>query len=137
MNQISQKKALFVNTSSERARVVLIVGDRIVKNIKWPVGFGAGKEILEKISEMLKESNIELDEIDRVAVHVGPARKSSILRAGVTVAAFLSYASGAELVAVEGNEEDELVDEVFAASPQSVIKLNYDRLGVGGGIRKA
>ena len=132
MGENNQKKALYIDSSSENARVVLIVGDNVVKSIEWSISFKAGKEVLEQVNELLRENDIELCDIDRVATHVGPARKSSALRAGVTVAAFLSYASDAELVAISGSNEGEIVSKVFSATPESVVKPNYDKPGFEG-----
>lgn len=130
VSELSRRgKVLFIDTSNESARVAMIVDGEIVDNIVWLIGLAAGKEIIEKVNKMIEDRGIGLSEIDRIAVHSGPGMKSSVLRSGVTVATFLAFSCGAKIVEVKGNSKKELVGAVFAASPQSVIKPNYDRPG--------
>lgn len=129
-NPNSAEKALFIDTASEPAQVVLIVDGEIADNVVWPIGFAAGKEVLEKINELLSENNVSLNEIQRIAVHSGPGKRSSTLRSGITVATFLAFAHTAKLVVVKENNKDKLVDAIFTASPLAVVQPDYDRPGI-------
>ena len=113
---------LLIDTSREEALVALIRGGHVIAERRWHSGPAAGREVLEKIRELLDEAAVSLADIDRIAVHAGPAKRSSALRAGVTVANLLAYAGGAELVSIIGAG---MAQQALAAAPVGFVVPQY------------
>jgi tRNA A37 threonylcarbamoyladenosine modification protein TsaB len=62
--------------------------------------------VLLSIAALLSEQELGPKDIDRIAVHAGPARRTSALRAGVTVANLLASSAGISLVEAADPEKE-------------------------------
>lgn len=122
---------LLINTATEESYISLYKDRQKAAGKRWLAAGVAGKKLMAIIDDMLGENGWHLDDVDRVAVHSGPGRNSSWLRVGATVGSVLSLATGAELVNVDGKDENEMVKEAMRKPAEAAIIIKYQGRGYG------
>jgi len=125
-NPNDQSLVLVIDTSGEKAFVALVRDGDVVGERTWEVSWDAGRQVLNVVDELLEGAGLKLEEIDRIGVGAGPGRHYSALRAGVTVANLLAYASGAEMVQLTSLDKSGLVSEACVAKPVKAVLPRYD-----------
>jgi len=115
---------LVIDTAHPEARVVLVKDGDVVGTREWENGKQVGIDLLKYVDEVLDEIGIELDDVERIAVHVGPGGYSS-LRAGIVTAQMLAMTGEKELVEVVSGSIEEMAEEAVEHSPVEVITPRY------------
>ena len=122
------KLTLLIDTSKREARVALIRDGAVFDSREWPFDFAQGKdrvgELLRNIDGVLKDNNLSLDDIKRIAVHAGPGHFSA-LRSGIVTATMLAEAKNVELVSLKGNDMAALVNEAIENNPVDIVEPLY------------
>jgi tRNA A37 threonylcarbamoyladenosine modification protein TsaB len=116
---------LIIDTSYEKALVALSRQGRIVAERRWKTGPAAGQEVIAAVQELLAAQALSLTQVDSIAVQAGPARRTSPLRAGVTVANMLALASGKELVAIAGETAVDMAQQALKGVPVGFVTSRY------------
>ena len=111
---------LIVDTSTVKGWVALVDRGNIVAEREFETGQDTGGAVLAAVAAVLSDKQTK-----RVAVHIGPGRYSSALRAGATVASTLAEVWGARLVEVEGNDRADILAQAQTNSPVEVVQLKY------------
>jgi tRNA A37 threonylcarbamoyladenosine modification protein TsaB len=122
---------LIINTAGEKLYVSLYKENKMIGRKSWPVEVKAGLKLIATIEDLLADSHVAVEDIDRIAVHSGPGLRSSFLRVGVVAASIMSLANGAELVSITGEDEEDLVQEAGNKPAVTAIKIMYRDLGWG------
>jgi len=125
MTQFSNGLILIIDTSEKKAFVALVEDGDVVGEKTWENSPDVGRYVLDVVGELLKEAEMELKDIDRIAVQAGPGRYYSSLRAGVTVANVLAYAVGADVVGLEKTSRGDLIHEASVAKPEKMVLPRY------------
>lgn len=125
MTQFSNGLVLLIDTSSEEVFVALVRGGDVVGERTWENSPDVGRRVLSVVDELLKEADLKLKDVGRVAVQVGPGRYYSSLRAGVTVANMLAYAVGAGVVRLTGVDRGDLIHDASVAKPEKMVLPRY------------
>jgi|GEM_PF-3471218 NAD(P)H-hydrate repair Nnr-like enzyme with NAD(P)H-hydrate epimerase domain len=131
-----QGKMLFIDTSNEEAQVAYVLNGNVVQKHLWPIGPNAGKEVLEKINEILKKNNVKLREIEKVAVYCGPGKRSSALRSGIVAASFLAFTGKTKLLISKTRKIDELGHATLSEPINGVVEPNYNNPGFDNNRKK-
>jgi tRNA threonylcarbamoyladenosine biosynthesis protein TsaB len=90
---------LALDTSTAYASVALADGETILADLTWRVENRQSAELLPRIDEMMRALRISPDQVDAIAVALGPGSFNGV-RAGVATAKGLALARGAALVGV-------------------------------------
>lgn len=122
---------LIINTAGEESYVSLYKERQRIGRKSWPAEVKASLKLIGTIDELLKETAVVVEDIDRIAVHSGPGSRSSFLRVGVVAASTMSLASGAELVSITGEDEGDLAEQAGNKPAGQAIKIVYRELGWG------
>ena len=116
--------SLIIDTAHPTAGLALVEDNHIIDQDMWPNTPRVSRDLLQRIDRMVKKYNLPLSRIGRIAVHRGPG-SYSLLRSGATVASLLSYATGSELVQVDGETVEEMVRQAKTAKPQKRLTIQY------------
>lgn len=117
-------KLVLIDTSKKEAVVGLVDDQEVVVEKRWQADRQLGRELLEKLDEMLGEVGWKLEELDRVAVHQGPGHYSA-LRTGVVTATMLAESLGKGLVSVDGDNLAKQIEQVIERDLVEVVKVVY------------
>jgi tRNA A37 threonylcarbamoyladenosine modification protein TsaB len=105
--------------------IALMQDGAVIGERRWQSEPGAGRQVLAEVQELLVEGGLELADVGRIAVSAGPAKRTSALRAGVTVANLLAYGSGAALVQVAGESVADIIREAQEAALVDMVVPKY------------
>ncbi len=83
-------KILAIRTDKPEAELALYEGAKRIGRIKWRAGRELSLTILARITELLREHNLDFHSLDGVIVYNGPGSFTG-LRIGVSVANTLAY----------------------------------------------
>ncbi len=120
MNQL----ILIIDTAHPTARVLLIDDTSVLAKREWENTPKVGTDLLVYIEEVLEEAGKEKTDITRVAVHAGPG-SYGLVRTGIVTATVLAQAMGAELVAVGGDSEEEMIQSARSGEKTDSIEPKY------------
>ncbi len=123
---------LIIDTAHPTARVVIADERKIVGLREWPNTPNIGVDLLVYIEELLQSLGKGKKDITRIAVHSGPG-SYGLVRTGIVSATILAQATGAELVEVQGETEEELIKSARNASPNTGIEPKYREEAESGG----
>lgn len=115
---------LLINTAHDPAFVLLAQGRTVLGKREWKNDRLTGQQVLSAIDELVREASIGLDDVQRIAVHVGPGGYS-FLRTGVVTALMLSASSDIELVEVTGDTVEEMIEQAVSATPRDNVEPRY------------
>ncbi|MCG0278761.1 MAG: tRNA (adenosine(37)-N6)-threonylcarbamoyltransferase complex dimerization subunit type 1 TsaB [Thermanaeromonas sp.] len=90
---------LGLETSTAAASVALVDGDGLLGEMFFNTGRHVSRQILSLISLLLKQTGVEFEDLEGIAVALGPGSFTG-LRVGVATAKALSHASGKPLAGV-------------------------------------
>lgn len=124
---------LLINTAAEKPGVSLYNDGQRVGHKSWLAEMTVGSKLMEVVDGLLQGQKMMVQEVDRIAVHGGPGAHSSRLRVGATVGSILSLATGAELVSVGGEDEEQAVKLAMEKSAEAAIKIKYKGRGYSKG----
>lgn len=92
-------KILAIDSSSKPASASVVVDDRLLCEVFVNNGFTHSKTLMPVINDVLKHSEISIDEIDLCAVVTGPGSFTGV-RIGVAAAKGICFDSGIQCVSV-------------------------------------
>jgi tRNA threonylcarbamoyladenosine biosynthesis protein TsaB len=90
---------LAIDTSTNYACLALTQGATLLAELNWRVGQRHGSEILERAQWLLREANVDLGNIDGVAVATGPGSFNG-LRVALATAKSLAFALAVPLYGI-------------------------------------
>ncbi len=90
---------LAIDTSTNYACLALTDGATLLAELNWRVGQRHGSETLERAQWLLREANVDLGNIDAIAVATGPGSFNG-LRVALATAKSLAFALGAPLYGI-------------------------------------
>ncbi len=118
--------SLIIDTSGDQLRVVLADEGRVLGQKRWRSSPETGRLVLAATETLLSKAGVAAGDINRVAVHAGPGRYGSSLRAGVVAAQMLACAWGVDLVPLPGRQKVEaFVGLAEKLQPVKTIKVLY------------
>lgn len=117
---------LLIDTSMRMARVGLIQDQKLIDSKEWETTPELGKKLLEEIDGLLAKYNLELKDIQRVAVHRGKEGGSFMaLRTGIVTGTMLAQTAGSELVQIQADAVETMVQEACQGEAVQVIEPMY------------
>lgn len=90
---------LALDTATRTQALALMQGDTLMEHAQRRVQFNHGSSLLEHVSQLLKDQAMTLDQIDLIAVGLGPGSFTG-LRVGLAIAKSLARAKSIPLVGV-------------------------------------
>ncbi len=117
---------LIIDSSGEEAKAGLAIDSRLIESGKVESGPGISGRLLEQIDRMLTRNGVGLEEVGGVGVNVGPGKRSSSLRAGITTGAVLAKVIGGGLVEVKSRTMKDMISEVYGNAPVQIVSPDYD-----------
>jgi len=96
-------KLLAFDTSSSRASIALGQDNDVMAEIHFEVGIAHSKELLVQIDRLLQLVNWSVQDLDAIAVGVGPGLFTG-LRVGIATAQGLAFAAGCPLIGLPSLE---------------------------------
>ena len=93
------RRILAVDTATRTQTLALVEGDLLLERSQRRVKFNHGSSLLAHVATMLEEQEIGVDELDLIAVGLGPGSFTG-LRVGLAMAKSLARAHHIELVGV-------------------------------------
>ncbi len=115
---------IVIDTSQREASVFVAYNTKVLAQQKWSGDKHLSVKLIESIDQVLMQSGISLNQINRIAVHGGPGNYSA-LRAGIVTASTLAQALGINLVSVKGMDMVQILNEAIDADPVAVVKPQY------------
>jgi tRNA threonylcarbamoyladenosine biosynthesis protein TsaB len=91
---------LTIETSTPTERVAVVRDGAVLTELTEAVGRGHTEKLLAAVETVLSRSSVALEDLDAIAVSIGPGRFSG-LRVGLATAKGLAAASGIPVVPVE------------------------------------
>jgi len=86
-------RMLTIETSTPAESVAVVEGDRVLAERRWTAGRGHAERLIGAVASVLQEAGTALDELDAIAVSIGPGRFTG-LRVGLATAKGLAATSG-------------------------------------------
>ena len=118
---------LIIDTAGDEALVVLVKGDDVIAKKQWENGPDVGRKALAVIDELLEEKDVDIKDIERIAVNAGPGRRYSGMRSGVVIASMLTYATEAGLVQIYAGNTDDMIKQTKEAKLLDIVTPIYER----------
>lgn len=126
---------LVIDTATERGMFSYVRDDEVLFAYYLPFGLQEAQKLLAMLHEQLKQQGLSLQDLDAIAVGIGPGSYTGI-RIGATIGKMLSYALSIPLVGVctletfapESNENGE-DNSAFAVAIDAKIAGIYVQLG--------
>lgn len=116
---------LFLDTcDSEKTSVYLVDAKKLAAHI-WPSKKTQQEKLHTEISKFLKKQKVKLQDLEKVAVVVGPGHFSRV-RTGVVTANTLAYALNIPVVGVKKTEEPDF-KFILQSKGQKSVDVFYDR----------
>lgn len=116
---------LIIDTSGDTCRLILARDEVVVSERDWEATKDTGRQVLNRLDEMLGETGVSKTAIDRIAVQAGPGRRYSSLRAGITIGSILALTLEADLVSVKSVDSAEMVSEALSLDSVKVVEPIY------------
>ncbi len=110
---------LCLRTDTATARLSLYRNEQLTAEMSWEAGRALSSTLHANLQQLLTKAQLELDDIDAIAVYEGPGSFTG-LRIGVSTANAFAYALNIPIVGVRG-------DNWIA---QAIKKLSKDQLQV-------
>lgn len=101
---------LIINTTSEKAEVILTKGDKIFDYYTWSSFGNLSETLLINIDKILKKNKVKLPDIKGVGAVLGPGSYTG-LRIGLTTANTLGVSLGIPLVGIKAVSRKQLAKE--------------------------
>jgi len=103
--------SLFIDTANKKAALAIISDDRLIKEIKFTSNNDLSSIIFNKIDKLFVDSNIDVNQIERIYIGIGPGSFTGT-RIGLTIAKVFAFTrkieivpiSSLEIIASKGNE---------------------------------
>lgn len=126
-------KILYLDTTSSFLYAALLENDKVIQEIKEKLENNLSIYTLPKIEEMLKQANIDINDIEKIIAVNGPGSFTGI-RIGLTIAKTLAWAknipiiplSSLEAMSLSAGEDYEYVVPVIDARRGYVYASIYD-----------
>jgi len=96
-------KILYIDTTTSYLYTGLVVDGKLLADIKEDFGKDLSSCALQKISELLKNNNLEPNDIDKIMVVNGPGSFTGI-RVGVTIAKTYAYSLNKKVITISSLE---------------------------------
>lgn len=96
-------KILYLDTSSSFLYASILEDDKIILQVKEKLGNNLSVYTLPKIEEMLKEANIDINDIEKIIAVNGPGSFTGI-RIGLTIAKILAWARNIPIIPLSSLE---------------------------------
>ena len=96
-------KILYIDTTTSYLYTGLVVNRKLLSEVKSDYGKDLSSCTLQKISEMLDNNKIDVNDIDKIIVVNGPGSFTGI-RVGVTIAKMYAYALNKEIITITSLE---------------------------------
>lgn len=96
-------KILYIDTTTSYLYTGLVVDGKLLAEVKEDLGKNLSRYALQKISEMLNNNHIKVDDIDKIMVVNGPGSFTGI-RVGVTIAKTYAYSLKKKIVTISSLE---------------------------------
>ncbi|OGY37369.1 MAG: hypothetical protein A3E36_03000 [Candidatus Andersenbacteria bacterium RIFCSPHIGHO2_12_FULL_45_11b] len=123
-----------IDTAHPTARIILADDTNVFGKREWENTPKVGTTLLVNIEELLQEAGKQKMDITRVAVHAGPG-SYGLVRTGIVTATVLGQAVGAEIVAVSGDTEEEVVASARTAEKVDAVEPKYRNVDSGSPLR--
>ena len=120
MNQL----ILIIDTAHPTARIIIADEKTILGKREWENTPKVGTDLLTHIEELLQELGKQKADVTRVAVHAGPG-SYGLVRTGIVTATILAQSLNAELAAVSGDAEEDVVNSARAAEKVDAVEPKY------------
>lgn len=96
-------KILYIDTTTSYLYTGLVVDGKLIADIKEDFGKDLSSCALQKISELLKNNDLEPNDIDKIMVVNGPGSFTGI-RVGVTIAKTYAYSLNKKVITISSLE---------------------------------
>lgn len=113
-----------LDTSRPEAQVMLLKDNQIIGERHWENTRALGRQLLAQIDSLLREHQLVLSDLQRIAVVRGPGHYSAV-RVGVVTATMLAYAQGVPLLALTSQDQTLLLQQVVTAEPVDHVQPVY------------
>lgn len=84
-------KTLYINTVTRETTIALYEGNEVVSEIRWPSEHNEAEKLQPSVEALLKQENINIDDVRRIVVCVGPGGFTSS-RIGISAVNTWSFA---------------------------------------------
>ncbi|AQX27466.1 MULTISPECIES: tRNA (adenosine(37)-N6)-threonylcarbamoyltransferase complex dimerization subunit type 1 TsaB [unclassified Bartonella] len=111
---------LAIDTASIYCAVALVQHKSVVARISKCIGKGHAEKLIGQIDQLINQANIKLDQINRIAVNIGPGSFTGI-RIGVATARALALAL--EIPAIGVSSLEALAAQVVNENTTSIITV--------------
>lgn len=119
-----QSLILIIDTAHPTARIIFVDEKTILGTREWENTPNVGTDLLTNIEGVLEELGKQKTHITRLAVHAGPG-SYGLVRTGIVTATILAQAEGAELVAVVGDREEDMITSARNGEVVDAIEPKY------------
>ena len=109
-------RILYIDTTTSYLYTGIVVDGKLIAEIKENFGKDLSSVALKKISEMLDNSNLKPNDIDKIMVVNGPGSFTGI-RVGVTIAKTYAYSLKKEIITISS------LEAMAVSSKESVCKV--------------
>lgn len=96
-------KILYIDTSTSYLYTGLVIDRKLQAEIKKDFGISLSSMVLNEISKMLKDNQLEPIDIDKIIVVNGPGSFTGI-RVGITIAKTFAYSLNKEIISISSLE---------------------------------
>src|SRR3990167_10088336 len=125
---------LITDTAHPTARVIVADEKQILGSREFTNTPKVGTDLLIYIDELLQELKLDKTSLTRIGVHAGPG-SYGLVRTGIVTATVLGQAVGAEIVAVSGDTEEEVVASARTAEKVDAVEPKYRNVDSGSPLR--
>jgi tRNA threonylcarbamoyladenosine biosynthesis protein TsaB len=118
---------LSIKTDTEPAELYLDQDGKTIASNQWAAKYQLAEQILQKITDLLRQAKVELSDITGIVVYQGPGSFTG-LRIGITVANALAYGQNLPVVGVSGSQwRQEGAKGLARAKPGGFVVPKYGR----------
>ncbi|MDD3187525.1 MAG: tRNA (adenosine(37)-N6)-threonylcarbamoyltransferase complex dimerization subunit type 1 TsaB [Bacilli bacterium] len=111
--------SFFIDTSTNIGHVALLEDSILIKHIKIVSNNNLSTNIFKYIETLFKESNIEVEQVKKIFVAVGPGSFTGV-RIGVTIAKTFAWAKNIEIIPLSS------LEIMASSSNENAIIANID-----------
>jgi len=119
---------LIINTAQKNEMFVVVYNGRRVSQKRLKVDFNESEELLPLVDKLLKKARVNLKEVKKILVAVGPGPFTS-LRVGIAVANTFAFALGIPVIGFRADQERKINDLINLAKKQKGKNLVYPDYG--------
>lgn len=109
-------KTLYLNTATKETTIALFEGSRVVGEERWPAENNESERLLPAVQKLLKDHEMEPENVGHLAVCVGPGGFTSV-RIGISAANAWAKGMGVPVTAVS-------IFDLFATENMVIIAAN-------------